>query len=468
MAKAKSVLTKINNELAIEQKAYLEDTDDAFWDENYENWNRLIAEQEANVDSDATELTILHDDGSIWYSGRIGGTDTGFLKPRLRYPALPYSIVPYCDALDRCAEVADDENGTLDDIVNAVNAELAKTDDKAIKAALYFYLGSRYEEYENCDEEMLECCGKALAMFREVTDNYPTLSKQYIAGILDAMGVTLLRLERYDEAEAKFKEGLEFCRLCMIDYSPIDWTYHTLIAYHHLALLYERQKKLQKAKAYIEECWRTYEGNDVTIARSFYYMMIDHMVRIYQLCGETDKAESFWRDNGISPLARFLQEQEIEIPGNDTPDSEISARVQQVLQNIAFASRDNLVDYIEQLCTRTTMESLVSELHKFIGLIKDANPWPENQITNVDSITNGSWLMADLGVVEFELSLFFIALYIELGQTVDSPLLLGDFEDCDEDDEQYKPNFDTTEICTAPKLGEVKAFIEWALTEDAE
>lgn len=468
MAKAKSVLTTINDELALEQKAYLEDTNDAFGDENYENWNKLIAEQEANVDSDATKLTILHDDGSIWYSGRIGGTDTEFLKPRLRYPALPYSIVPYCDALDRCAEVADDENGTLDDIVNAVNAELAKTDDKAIKAALYFYLGSRYEEYENYDEEMLECCGKALAMFREVTDNYPTLSKQYIAGILDAMGVTLLRLERYDEAEAKFKEGLEFCRLFMIDYSPIDWTYHTLIAYQHLALLYERQNNLKKAKAYIEECVRTYYEREVDLPWTFVYEMKDQMVRIYLLCGETEKAETFWHDYGVSPLARFLHEMGIGILDNDTSDTEVSAKVQKVLKNIAFASRDNLVEYLDQLSQKTTMESLVSELQRFIGLIKGVNLWPEKHIADVGSISNESWLMSDLGVTEIELNLFFIALYIELGQTVDSPLLLGDFEDCDEDDERFKPDFDTTAICTAPKLGEVKAFIEWALTEDAE
>ena len=114
------------------------------------------------------------------------------------------------------------------------------------------------------------------------------------------------------------------------------------------------------------------------------------------------------------------------------------------------------------------MESLVSELQRFIGLIKGVNLWPEKHIADVGSISNESWLMSDLGVTEIELNLFFIALYIELGQTVDSPLLLGDFEDCDEDDERFKPDFDTTAICTAPKLGEVKAFIEWALTEDAE
>lgn len=260
---SKAVLTKENNELIIKQEAYLKDAENAFGDENYEKWNKYIGEQEANVDSDSTKLKILHDDGSIWYSGRIGGKNAEFLKPRLCYPALPYSIMPCSDALDRCADVADDENSTLGDIVNAVKAELAKTDDKAIKASLYFWLGGQYEEYEDCDDVTLECCDKALTLFRDETNNYSTLSKQYIAGLLDVMGVILLRLERYDEAEAKFKEGLEFCRLCMIDYSPIDWTYHTLIAYQHLALLYERQDKLQKAKAYIKECLRTYNECEV-------------------------------------------------------------------------------------------------------------------------------------------------------------------------------------------------------------
>lgn len=448
------------------EEDYTEEDNIVYSDEKYENINKLIAEQEADVlEGDATHtVKIYHDDGSVWYSGRIGGKNAEFLKPRLRYPALPYSIVPYCDALDRCHDVADDENSTLDDIVNEVNAELAKTDDMTIKASLYFYLASQYEEYEDCNEEMLECCGKALALFRGTYD-YPTLSKQYIAGILDSMGVTLLRLERYDEAEAKFMEGLEVCRLCMIDYSPIDWTYHTLIAYQHLALLYEQQNKLQKAKAYIEECLRTYYECEVSLPWTFVYQMKDQMVRIYQLCGETEKAEAFWHDNGVSPLARFLHERGIEIPDNDTPDTEVSAKVQQVLQNIAYASRDNLVEYLVQLCQRTTMESLVSELQRFIGLIKDVNPWPEKYITDVDCISNESWLMADLKVTETELSLFLMALYVELGDT-DYLLITGDFENCDEDDERYKPDFDTSALCTAPKLGEVKAFMEWALTEE--
>lgn len=432
-------------------------------DENYENWNKWISERESNLENNtATSIKILHDDGSIWYQGRIGGKGEEFLKPRLRYPAMPYSIVPYCDALDRCAEVVDDENSTLDDIVNALNAELARTDDKAIKATLYFWLGSQYDGYEDYDEEELACFGKALALFREAND-YPTLSKQYISGILDVTGVTLLRLERYDEAEAKFMEGLEICRRCMIDYGPIDWAYHTLIAYQHTALLYERQNKLQKAKAYIEECWRTYEKCKEALTWSFVYTMTDHVVRIYQLCGETEKAEAFWHDNGVSPLARFLQQQGIEIPDNDTPETEISAKVQQILKNIAYALRDDIVEYLEQLCPRTTEEVIVSELQRFIGLIKDMAPWSEDEIPDVGSISNDSWLAADLEVGVVELNLFYMALYVELGQTVMGALLLGDFEDCDEDEEQYKPAFDIDALCPTPKLGEVKAYMEWVL-----
>lgn len=196
--------------------------------------------------------------------------------------------------------------------------------------------------------------------------------------------------------------------------------------------------------------------------------MTDQMVRIYQLCGETEKAEAFWHDNGVSPLARFLQEQEIEIPDNDTPDTEISAKVQQVLKDIALASRDDIVDYLEQLFPRVEKEGAVSKLQRYIEMIKDMNPWPENQITDVDSISNESWLVADLGMTKLRLTVFFMALYFELGKTVDPPLITGNFEKSYEDDERYMPYFDTTALCTAPKLGEVKAFMEWVLTEDAE
>ena len=262
-------------------------------DEDFKELNRTTLEEWEK--GNAASVTVLHDDGSIWYKGMYGGFgDKPFLKHRLCYPAWPYSITLQCDALDRCGKVADDENSTLDGIIDAVNAEFEQVDDTAIEAALWFFMGSRFTLYEDCEEDSLNCCEKALELFRELSKETPVVYLQYVVGALDVMGVVELRLQKYDDAEKRFVEGLEICRRSMIEYSAIDWTYQTIVAYQHLAMAYEGKELPQKAKPFIEEGWRTFLSNeDVPIPTDFYKTLVENVVRIHLACGERDKAVAF-------------------------------------------------------------------------------------------------------------------------------------------------------------------------------
>lgn len=262
-------------------------------DADFEELNRITWEELEQ--GNRTSVTIVHDDGSVWYKGVYGGFgDKPFLKHRLCYPAWPYSITLQCDAIDRCGKVADDENSTLDDIVDAVNAEFEQVDDTAIEAALWLFVGSQFTLYEDCEEDALNCCEKALELFRELSRETPVIYLQYVVGALDVMGVIELNLRRFDGAEKKFKEGLEICRRSMVEYSAIDWTYQTIVAYQHLAMAYEGKELPQKAKSFIEEGWQTFLANDaVPISTELYNKLVESVVRIYQACGEKDKAEAF-------------------------------------------------------------------------------------------------------------------------------------------------------------------------------
>ena len=269
-------------------------------DEDFKELNHTLLEEWEK--ENATSVTIRHDDGSIWYKGMYGGFgDKPFLKHRLRYPAWPYSITLECDAIDRCGKVADDENSTLEDIIDAVNTEFEQVDDTAIEAALYFFMGSQFTLYEDCEEDSLNCCEKALELFRELSKETPVVYLQYVVGTLDVMGVIELGLHKYDDAEKRFKEGLDICRRSMIEYSAIDWTYQTILAYQHLAMVYEGKELPQKAKSFVEEGWRTFLSNeDVPIPTDFYKTLVENVVRIYQACGEKDKAVAFWNENAES------------------------------------------------------------------------------------------------------------------------------------------------------------------------
>lgn len=269
-------------------------------DQDYEEFNKMMAEYEASPTP--AKIRFAHDDGSIWYEGMRGGHgDRDFVRHRLHYPAWPYSITLQCDALDRCGKVADDENSTLEDIIDAVNAEFEQVDDTAIEAALYFFMGSQFTLYEDCEEDALNCCEKALELFRELSKETPVVYLQYVVGTLDVMGVVELGLQKYDDAEKRFKEGLDICRRSMVEYSAIDWSYQTILAYQHLALVYEGKELPQKAKSFIEEGWRTFLSNeDAPIPTDYYKILVENVVRIYQACGEKDKAVAFWNENAES------------------------------------------------------------------------------------------------------------------------------------------------------------------------
>lgn len=265
-------------------------------DQDYEEFNKMMAEYEANPNS--VKVKFFHDDGSLWYQGVRGGFgDKPFLKHRLSYPAWPYSITLKCDAIDRIGKVADDENSTVEDFFDAVNVEFEQVDDTAIEAALYFFMGGLFAHYEDCAEDSLNCCEKALELFRELSKETPVVYLQFVVGVLVVMGDVELGLHKYDDAEKRFKEGLDICRRSMVEYSAIDWLYQTISAYQHLALVYEEKELPQKAKSFIEEGWRTFLSNeDVPIPTDFYNTLVNNVVRIYQACGEKDKAVAFWNE----------------------------------------------------------------------------------------------------------------------------------------------------------------------------
>ena len=117
---------------------------------------------------------------------------------------------------------------------------------------------------------------------------------QFVVGVLVVMGDVELGLHKYDDAEKRFKEGLDICRQSMVEYSAIDWLYQTISTYQHLALVYEEKELPQKAKSFIEEGWRTFLSNeDVPIPTDFYKTLVENVVRIYLACGERDKAVAF-------------------------------------------------------------------------------------------------------------------------------------------------------------------------------
>ena len=269
-------------------------------DQDYEEFNKMMAEYEAGPNS--VKVKFFHDDGSLWYQGVRGGFgDRPFLKHRLRYPAWPYTITLKCDPIDRIGKVADDENSTVEDFFDAVNVEFEQVDDTAIEAALYFFMGGLFAHYEDCAEDSLNCCEKALELFRELSKETPVVYLQFVVGVLVVMGDVELGLHKYDDAEKRFKEGLDICRQSMVEYSAIDWLYQTISAYQHLALVYEEKELPQKAKSFIEEGWRTFLSNeDVPIPTDYYKILVENVVRIYQACGEKDKAVAFWNENAES------------------------------------------------------------------------------------------------------------------------------------------------------------------------
>ena len=62
-------------------------------------------------------------------------------------------------------------------------------------------------------------------------------------------------------------------------------------------MAYEGKELSQKAKSFIEEGWRTFLANDTApISTELYNKLVESVVRIYQACGEKDKAVAFWNE----------------------------------------------------------------------------------------------------------------------------------------------------------------------------
>ena len=96
-------------------------------DQDYEEFNKMMAEYEASPTP--AKIRFAHDDGSIWYEGMRGGHgDRDFVRHRLHYPAVPFSVTLDSDALNRFLTVANDEDSTVEEVFNAYVTEARKLD----------------------------------------------------------------------------------------------------------------------------------------------------------------------------------------------------------------------------------------------------------------------------------------------------------------------------------------------------
>ena len=96
-------------------------------DNDYEELKKMMAEYEASPTS--VQVRFANDAGSGWCEGMRGGHgDRDFVRHRLHYPAVPFSVTLDSDALNRFLTVANDEDSTVKEVFNAYVTEARKLD----------------------------------------------------------------------------------------------------------------------------------------------------------------------------------------------------------------------------------------------------------------------------------------------------------------------------------------------------
>ena len=292
---------------------------------NHEELNKMIAESEAKPD--ATQVTIYHDDGSIWYQAMRGGHgDRDFVRHHLNSTALPVPVTLYSDAINRFEEVAEDWDNELDEVRAAYDAEIHKLcadgetinvedyDNAAVLMYDFAYFLQEYEgrekirmswstgpddifqtqsleDYENWERVVVNLSAEAADKFRGLAQSAPSVYDHYVVDSLDLKANALISLERFDEAEKVLKEAFDICRTDAAKFGPIDWTAHLVLMYEEMGSLYRTMGNEKEAIAYYEEGWRTFYTSGQEVMRYTLNFLVENLSELYEQCGMTQKLE---------------------------------------------------------------------------------------------------------------------------------------------------------------------------------
>ena len=270
-------------------------------DNDYEEFNKWMTEQESKPTPGKIEL--VHDDGSIWYQGIRGGHgDRDFVRHRLQYPAIPFSVMLESDALSRFNIVADDESSTVEDVCHAYASEGRKLDpvNEPIKiedmdnaAALAYYFAIYLQDHEGFEKEIVSLCSAASDMFHVVAHLTPIVYDQYVVASLDLMATAYMRMENYESAEKGYMEALDISRQDMIKYGKVDWAARLVHQYWHIGNLYENWGKPKKAIAYYEEGWSTFNAAEEPVIAEDIDGIEESLCQLYEQCGMSEKLKKF-------------------------------------------------------------------------------------------------------------------------------------------------------------------------------
>ena len=270
-------------------------------DNDYEELNKMMAEYEASPTS--AKVRFAHDDGSIWYEGMRGGHgDRDFVRHRLHYPAVPFSVTLDSDALNRFLTVANDEDSTVKEVFNAYVTEARKLDpvtepikieDLDNAAALAFFFADYLQRHKGRENEIVQLTTAASSMFRDVAALNPRVYDQYAVASLDLMASAYMWMEMYEEAEKGYTEALNISRQDMAKFGPVDWTACLVYQYWHMGNFYKAWGKTKNAIAYYEEGWRTFNANGESVMADAIDGIEESLCQLYEACGMTEKLQWF-------------------------------------------------------------------------------------------------------------------------------------------------------------------------------
>lgn len=269
-------------------------------DQDYEEFNKMMAEYEA--DPNSCKIEFYHDDGSLWYQGMRGGYGgRDYVRHRLVFPANPFSVKLESEAISRFKEIA--RNATIsDELYDAFNKEIEQItfedgtygeDDAEQVAALNFFLTYELYNYEDIDDTIVELCPDTLDVLKDVALITPIVYDQYVVTTMDIMSESLWNLNKYEETEKWLLAALDICRQDMLRFSLVDWKFRTINHYWLIGKLYQEWDKPNKAIAYCEEGWRTFTASETPVAKFVVHGIADSLCQLYEQCGMSDKLQKF-------------------------------------------------------------------------------------------------------------------------------------------------------------------------------
>lgn len=271
-------------------------------DKNYEGFNEIIIQAEAENDSNNTHiLTFYHDNGTLWYQGKRGNYgERDFVRHRLLYPPIPFSVMLESDALNRFRKVTNDENSSFEDVYMAyvneglvvgLDDEPVNPEDYENAAALALVFAIWLQDIKGMEDPIISLSTCAAEMFREAAKTHPSVYDQYWVECLSLRASAMMWKGDFDEAEKGYLETLDICRMDMIKYSPIDWTSKLLAQYWYLGNLYKKWDKTENAIKFYEEGLRTYLVSSTPVAKYVVDGISDSLCQLYEQHGMADKLQ---------------------------------------------------------------------------------------------------------------------------------------------------------------------------------